>query len=464
MARRRRSTAYSLVLNEWSSPLLFVFAASGAAIGLKNVWQFPFLLRQYGGSAFLVVYVLCLFLIALPLLIAEVMLGRGGRQSPVNSMRALAERMRRRPLWGSIGWIGMCAGLLILSYLSVIAGWIMAYTVRMAAGALAGLTADGLKSVFAAFVSDPEKQLLWHSLFIGLTMAALVRGVRDSLEPVVRYAVPALLVLLGCSLIYAVAVGDLAKASSELLHPDFTRLTQFGILAALAHAFFSLGLGTGGMLIYGAYLPSGTSIPRLACVVAGIDTLAGIVAGLAVLSVLLAGGLTPVSRSELVFQALPLAYDQLPWGRFMGTLFFVTLALAAWLSAIALMEPWIAWFEETWAISRPIATLICGAGAWLLGIVSVLSFSYWSFTFRFFDALKTLGAFDVLQILTSGVLLPASGILIALYAGWLLKPDWLHRTLEIRSPCAHEVWLWSVRLITPALILVVSLYADRLFL
>ncbi len=449
--------------SEWSAPWVFVLAASGAAIGLKNVWQFPFLVGEYGGSAFLIVYVLCLLLVGVPLLITEIMLGRLGRQSPVNALATIARRMHRDRHWGYLGWLGMGAGLLILSYLSVIAGWLLAYSVRMATGVLEGLTADGLRSVFVLLVSDPEKQLLWHSLFMLATMATVARGVKHGLEPAAKYAVPTLFALLAGALVYAAFSGDLLAAAATLLHPDFTRLTRLGMLAALGHAFFSLGLGAGAMLIYGAYLKGAASIPRLALVVGGIDVSVGMIAGLAVTALLLVGGLGPVSHSELVFQALPTVWDQLPAGRLMGTLFFVALLLAAWLSAIALLEPWVAWVGETWECSRLYAAVVCGTAAWALGIVTILSFNYWSFSFRFGDALKTLGTFDLLQILSSGVLLPASGVALALYTGWLIKVDRLRDNFDAPSPCAFEAWLWAVRVVTPALILFVALHAERLF-
>lgn len=463
-ASRKKQTRRETIVSEWSGSWVFVLAASGAAIGLKNVWQFPFLVSEYGGSAFLVVYVFCLLLFALPLLIAELMLGRLGRQSPVNSIGTLAVRAGRSRRWRHLGWIGMCAGFLVLSYLSVVGGWLLAYMVRMATGTLEGMTAEALRNIFVALVSDPEKQLLWHSLFMLATTMAVARGLRQGLEPAAKYAVPTLFIMLICVLIYAAGVGDLPGAATALLYPDFTRLTRFGILTALAHAFFSLGVGTGAMLMYAAYLKRSAGVPRLALAVGAIDVAAGLVAGLAVLALLLGSGLAPVSHSELLFQALPLAFDRLPVGRAMGVLFFAGLLLAAWLSAIALLEPWVAWLSETWERSRLYAAVSCGIIAWTLGIVTVLSFNYWNFSFRFADTLKTLGTFDLLQVFSSGLLLPASGVAIALFTGWLLKSETLRDAFDTPSPCPFEVWLGLVRVIVPALILLVALQAHRLFL
>ncbi|MFQ6021265.1 MAG: sodium-dependent transporter [Acidiferrobacterales bacterium] len=464
MARTRKRGAERVTHPQWSSSWIFVLAASGAAIGLKNIWQFPFLIDTYGGGAFIVVYALCVLLVGVPLFTAEALLGRCGRKSPVNSLRLLAERSGRARHWGLLGWIGVTAGFLILSSLSVLAGWIIAYAVRAATGVLAGLTADGVDSLFRTFVNDPEKQLFWHSLFMLMTVAVVARGVKAGLEPFIKYAVPALFALLIVLLIYAAGAGEFGQAAMRLLHPDFTRVTRMGVIAALGYAFFSLSLGVGAMLTYGAYLPDKASIPKLSLAVVAIDTLAGIVGGLVVIAIVLSGSGEPASRPELLFETLPVTLDQLPWGRVMCTLLFVALLLAAWLSAIALIEPLVAWMVESVRVSRLSATIICGVGAWFLGIVTVLSFNYWRFSFKFFGTLKTLGSFDFLQILTSGFLLPLSGILIALFAGWVLQPELTRAGFNARSPCTYDVWLWSVRVVTPALMLIVLFNVHSLFL
>lgn len=460
MAKSRTKAKQAADYGQWSSPWVFVLAASGAAIGLNNIWHFPFLVGEYGGGAFIIVYLFCVLLIGMPLLIAEVMLGHCARRSPVNSIRLLAEQSKHHRHWGLVGAIGMIAGFLILSYLSVIAGWIMAYAVRFALGMLDGLTADGVHSLFTAFISDPEKQLLWHSLFMVMTIFVAARGVKAGLEPVVKYAAPLFLALMVILLIYVMVTGEFAQAYARLLHPDFTKLTRVGILAALAHAFFSLGLGIGAMLIYGAYLQDKASVPKLSLAAAGIDTLVAIVGGLVVLSVLLAVNIEPVWRAELVFQALPVSFDQLPLGRLMGTLFFASIVLTAWLSGFALIEPLIAWLGETWKIPRLKAAIGCGIGAWSLGIVTVLSFNYW----ESLEVVKNLGPFDLLQITTSAVLLPVSGILVAFVTGWILRSELTRAAFDVRSPCAYDVWLWSVRVITPVLIFIVFLNASDLFL
>lgn len=460
---KRAQTVGKAMDERWSSSPIFVLAAGGAAIGFNNFWQFPQLVALYGGGAFLIVYLLCVLILGVPLLMAELVIGRGGRAAPAGALRRLAGRAGAPPHWVLVGGMATLGAFLILSYLSVIAGWVIAYALRAAFGASSGLTADGMHGLFSALVKDPEKQLFWHTLFISMTMIAAGRGVRHGLEAVARYAVPLLCALLLMLLAYAATTDTFVRATERLLMPDFTKLSGVGVLAAMSHAFFSLGLGAGVMLMYGAYLDDKASIPRLSFLVVGVDTLVGLVACLIVFSVVNAGGQELTAGPTLVFQSLPLAFDHLPFGRIFATLFFALLAIVAWVSAIALAEPMLAWLEQTFAMSRWRAALLCGAGAWLLGLISILSFSDWAFSFKIFGTVKKLGFFDVLQILTAQVLLPLSGILVALFAGWVLKPDVTRAALALRSPCAYDAWLWSVRLAIPLLLAMVLLNLPGLF-
>lgn len=451
------------VHERWSSPGIFVLAAGGAAIGFNNFWQFPQLAAQYGGGAFLIVYLLCVLIIGLPLLTAEFAMGRSGRASPVGAFRLLARRVRADPLWKVVGGMGVISVFLILSYLSVIAGWVIAYTLRMAFGVFAGLTADGMNAQFAQMVKDPEKQLFWHALFMTMTMIVAGRGVRHGLEAVVRYAMPLLLVLLLALTVYAATTDAFAHAASVLFLPDFGRLTGTGVIAAMSHAFFSLGLGAGAMLMYGAYLGADARVPRLSFYVAGVDTLTSLVISLVIFSVLFAGGVELSSGPSLVFQSLPLAFDHVPLGRVFSTAFFALLVIAAWISAIALAEPVMVWLSERFAMSLRRSAMLCGISAWALGVVTILSFHDWAFSFRLFGVVKKLGFFDVMQVLTAQFLLPLSGILIALFAGWVLKPEMTREALHLRPSWLYPAWLWLMRLVIPALLLVVLFNLPDLF-
>ena len=447
----------------WSTPAVFVLASVGYVIGLNNIWQFPSHAAQYGGGAFVFFYVLFMGLLGLPLMMAQVMLGRLVRMSPVNTVVTLVKRHRLSRRWFGLGWLAVLSGFLVLSYLSVIAGWMVAYVVRALSGSLYGLTSDGAGAVFSSLVRDPEKQLFWHSLFIIMTMLAVARGVRHGLEPVVRYAVPLMLGLTVVLMIYSSSVGALIQAAKALLVPDFNRLTGDGILTALGDSFFSLGLGTGVMMMYGAYLPAHASVARVSAVVVAVDVLVGIVAGFVVLPLLFDTGSDLVSGAELVFQVVAVAFDPLPLGGMARLLFFILLALVAWLSAIALIEPMVAWLVESREIGRTRAVLYCGAMLWLLGLMMILSFNYWKFSFSVLGQAKSLGLLDILVILTSNIMLPITAILSSLFAGWALSSVLTQEAMALRSPCTYDIWLWSVRVVVPLCLLLV-LFNMRLFL
>lgn len=451
------------VHERWSSPGIFVLAAGGAAIGFNNFWQFPHLAAQYGGGAFLIVYLLSVLLIGLPLLMAEFALGRSGRASPIGVFRFMTQRARANSLWRLVGWMGVISVFLILSYLSVIAGWVIAYMLRAAFGVYVGLTADGMNAQFAQMVKDPEKQLFWHSLFMTMTMLAAGHGVRRGLEAVVRYAVPLLLGVLLALAAYVATTDAFAQAATVFFLPDFSKLTGMGVLTAMSHAFFSLGLGAGAMLMYGAYLSAEARIPRLSFYVAGVDTLTSMVVSLVVFSILFAGNVELSSGPSLVFQSLPLAFDHIPHGRVLIVVFFALLLIAALTSAIALAEPIMVWLSEQFGMSLRRSAILCGISAWSLGVVTILSFHDWAFSFKLFGITKKLGFFDVMQVVTAHVLLPVSGILIALYAGWVLKPDMMREALHLRAGWVHSTWLWLLRLVIPVLLLIVLFNLPELF-
>lgn len=450
-------------VDRWPNALAFVLAASGAAIGFNNIWQFPELAAQYGGGAFVLVYIVFVALFGVPLLIAEMLLGRTARAAPIPALRMLSPNRRRAGQWSIAGWAAVAACFVVFSYLSVIAGWMLAYVVRAAAGVFAGQTADGMASLFTALVRDPEKQLFWHLGFVGVCTLVVARGLRRGLEPVTRVAVPlafvALLVLVG----YAMSLDTFGSAVLHFLEPDFAKLSFMGLLVAAGQVFFSLGLGFGMMLAYGAYLREDVSIPRAALTVAGLDTLTAVVAACVVFAVLFAGSVEPASGPGLVFQALPLAFDHLPYGRWFTILFFLLLSLIALLRALALLETVTRWFAERFQMDRVRAAAAVAAAAWALGLVSVLSFNYWAFPFSVFGIEKKLGVFDILQMLTTQVLLPVGALLLALFTGWALRTETTREALALRSPCAYDAWIWSLRLLVPLVMLLLLVYLPKLY-
>ncbi len=442
---------------------MFVLASAGFVIGLKNIWQFPHHLALYGGSAFLAAYLVFLLLLGVPLLMSLLMLGRLGRAAPPRSLGSIAHRSHAHRLWRWLGVAAVLGGFLVFSYYNVVAGWILAYAARAVGGALGGLTEEGASSIFTSLIRDPEKQLFWHSIFLIATLMPVAIGLRAGIERVIRYGVPAMLLLFLMLVGYAAASGSFQLGLEYFLRIDFTQLGNDGLLVAMGDAFFSLGLGVATFMMYGAYLPGREPLLRIALLVVSIDLAAGILAGFAIFPVLFAGGGLSAAGPGLVFQALTVAFDPLPFGAFMRVVLFLLLALIAWLSTIALVEPAVAWLVEARHMTRTRAALWIGGAAWLIGVIGILSLHYWAFSFSVLGVTRSLGLFDVLVLLTSFLLLPVTGLLLSIFSGWVVSPETSREALAIDSPCVHDIWLWLNRLVIP-LMLVFLLLGVRLFL
>ena len=452
MTERRRS-----IHGEWSSRWVFVLAAVGSAVGLGNIWKFPYITGENGGGAFVLVYLLCIVCIGVPIMMAEILIGRRGRQSPMNTMQTLAKEAGHSPYWRYLGWSGVLAGFLILSYYSVIAGWSLAYVVRSALGNFSGATADEVGSIFTSFLASPETLLAWHTIFMVMTMVVVARGVRGGLERAVRYLMPALLVLLLILVGYAMNTGAFGQGVSFLFNPDFSELSRDGVLVAMGHAFFTLSLGMGAIMIYGSYVPEKASIAKTTFIIAGADTAVALLAGLAIFPVVFANNLEPGSGPGLLFVTLPIAFGNMPGGLIVGTLFFLMVVFAAWSSAISLIEPAITWLVENRGMNRLMASLWAGIATWLLGILTVLSFNWWSFSFTFAGKEKTDGMFDILDILTANFMLPLGGLFVALFAGWIMSGKATREELQLGDTMGYRLWRFLARYVAPLGIMIVFL-------
>ena len=448
----------SSIHGEWSTRLAFILAATGSAVGLGNIWKFPYITGQYGGGAFVLVYLLCIALIGLPVMMAEIMIGRRGRQSPINTMTALAAENGRSTAWGLLGWMGVVAGFLILSYYSVIAGWALAYIFRAAGGLFVGMTGETADAAFVGLVSDPERLLAWHTIFMVMTAIVVARGVRSGLEQAVRYMMPGLFAILMLLVGYALAQGDFAAGARFLFAPDFSKLSGTAVLVAMGHSFFTLSLGMGAIMVYGSYLNERTSIAKTSMIIVVMDTVVALLAGLAIFPIVFANGLEPAAGPGLVFKTLPIAFGAMPGGAFFGTLFFVLLVLAAWTSAISLVEPAVAWLVENRGMTRNHATVWVALGSWVLGIGTVLSFNHGSDLTLFG---KTF--FDLMDFLTSNVMLPLGGLCIALFAGWAMARTAVFDELQVAKVELRDAWYFVIRYIAPAAIFIVLLNAVGVF-
>jgi len=433
--------------------MAFILAVTGSAVGLGNIWKFPYIAGQNGGGAFVLVYLGCVFLIGMPVMMSEILIGRRGRRNPVATMELLGREEGSSARWRWVGSMGVVAGILILSYYSVIAGWTLAYIFKSVTGTFVGASAEAVAAELGGFVGDWRAIGLCHTLFMGLTVFVVARGVERGLEQAVRFMVPALLVLMLVLLAYAMNSGYFGQGVSFMFTPDFDRLTWGGVLAALGQAFFTLSIGMGAVMAYGAYLPEETSITGASAAVVTADTLIAILAGLVIFPLVFANGLTPGDGPGLVFNTLPLAFGQMKGGLFFSTIFFVLLSFAAWTSAIGLMEPAVAWIVERFNKTRAQASVMVGLLIWFVGLGSVLSFNVLADVKVFAGTI-----FDNVDYLTSNIMLPLGGLLITLFAGWVMCQNSTSEELG-GTGVLYRAWRILARFIAPIGILLVLINA-----
>jgi NSS family neurotransmitter:Na+ symporter len=442
---------------EWSSRWAFILATSGSAIGLGNLWKFPYITGVNGGGAFVLVYLACIVMIGLPIMIAEVMLGRRARQSPINAMRTLTSALGANKAWRLLGWGGVIAGFLILSYYSVIGGWAVGYIVNALEGEFEGAGAEQVRALFGDMIGNPWHLLVLHTVFMIMTVGVVARGVREGLERAVMVMMPLLFLLVIVLVVYAMTSGAFMQGVRFMFEPDFSALSATSVLVAMGHAFFTLSLGMGAVMVYGSYMPRRSSIMGAAGTIVALDTIVSLLAGLMIFPLVFASGLEPNAGPGLMFQTLPLAFGQMPGGLVFGTLFFVLLTFAAWTSAISLVEPVVAWLVENRGLSRGAAAGICGALAWVLGLGTVLSFNEWA-GHQLFD--RTF--FELIDFLTSNIMLPLGGMFIALFAGWVLPRGISSGELD-GDDRIYRAWRILVRYVSPTAVFLVFLHLLGVF-
>ena len=443
----------------WSSRLAFILAATGSAVGLGNIWKFPYVTGENGGGAFVLVYLLCIAIIGIPILMAEVFIGRNGRHNPITSMRLVAERNLKSPAWRVSAIVGMIAAFVILSFYSVIGGWSASYIGHAAMGDFTGGTAESIGELFGGLLASPGQLLIWHTIFMALVVLVVSRGLKGGLEKAATILMPALFVLLLSAVGYATTTGHFSDAVSFLFTPDFSALTINGVLIALGHAFFTLSLGMAIMMAYGSYLGRDISIARTAISVAVMDTVVALLAGLAIFPVVFANGLEAGAGPGLIFQTLPLAFGNMPMGGLFGTLFFVLLLFAAWTSGISLLEPVVEWVEEKTSLARTGSAILVGVLCWLLGIASILSLNVWADVapLGMFERFEGKTIFDLLDFFTANIMLPLSGLLTALFVGWFVAKESLKLDLGLDG-AGFQLWFGLIRFVTPVAVLIVFAY------
>jgi len=425
-------------------------AAIGAAVGLGNIWKFPYTAGVSGGGAFVLVYALAVLTIAIPIVMAELLIGRRARRSPVNSFRRLARETGASTAWQLAGWLGVVAAFLILSFYSVIAGWAMAYVPKLASGVFTGANAALSSAEFSALLASPGQLILWHTLFMGLTVFIIARGVQNGIESAVKFLMPTLFVMLLLMVMYAAVAGDFEQGLRFMFAIDFSKVSAGVVLSAVGQAFFSVSVAMGLLITYGAYLPETVHIPRASVIIAFADTLVAVLAGLAIFPLVFINHLDPAEGPGLIFVTLPIAFGNMPAGSLFGTLFFVLLVFAALTSSIALLEPAVSWAEERRNIKRSVSATVTGILAWATGLFTVLSFNVLDdFKPLPFGPLAGRTLFDLLDYFTSNLMLPIGGILIALFSGWALGSEFTRKELGLKDGPVFKAWQFLVRFVVP---------------
>ena len=428
-----------------------MLAAVGAAVGLGNIWRFPYIAGQNGGGAFVLVYVGFVLLLGIPIIAGELAMGRRGQQSPVVSMSNLAHEAGRSQNWQVIGWLSILIPLFGLTYYSVVAGWAIDYVFQSGLGSFRGFDGQSSGAFFNDLLGSPLRMFFWHTIYIGLTIFVVAKGVRKGLERSVKIMMPALFVILLFMVGYAVFNADFGAGLGFMFTPDFSKLTIPIVLMALGQSLFSLAVGVGAMMTYGAYLPKNVSLPFAAAVIGVVDTLVAIFAGLAIFPLVLGYGLDPGEGPGLIFVTLPVAFGQMPGGAVIGCLFFVLLTFAALTSSIGMLEPVVSWLEEHRGFKRPVMAVSAGFLAWLVGLSISLSFNLWSDIrplgiFQFF-ANKTI--FDCMDFFVANIALPLNAFLIAVFAGWIMSRSSTLEELGLGDGAMYRYWRFILRYVAP---------------
>ncbi len=460
---------------QWSSKLLFIFAATGSAVGLGNIWKFPWMTAESGGGAFVLIYVASVLFLALPIMCAEILIGKRGKQNPVNSLRTLSSeasyyyqkessillnrttKVKKQfdnndifSNWELVGWMGILAGILILSFYSVIAGWTLSYIIKSISGSFYLITAAGASAKFESFIADPEKLVLWHTIFMILTCYIVSKGIKSGIEKAIKFLIPGLFIILIGLAFYASTLAGFSDAMNYFFIANFDKVNSSVILSAMSMAFFSLSIGMGSLMIYGSYLSDDTSVFQVSTAVAISDTLVAILAGIIIFPIVFTYNLDPSTAGPgLIFQTLPIAFGAMNYGTFISTSFFILLFFAAITSSISLIEPAITFVVERFSISRLYATNILGVLTWAVGIFTVLSFNYLS-SFTIFG----MTIFDNIDYLTSKIMLPLGGLLMALFVGYVMKKSIVIDELKGNASLIY-IWFGIIKILSPVLLIII---------
>lgn len=434
-------------------------ATLGSAVGLGNIWKVPYLTGANGGAGFLLVYVLATLLIGLPVMIAEITLGRYAKANPITALQALAPK--RQPWW-LVGAAGMLAAFLILSFYSEVVAWVFAYVVKAMRGSILSSDRHVTEAAFGALISDPLQSLLWQWGVLAFIGGILVMGVTKGIEALTKKLMPLLFLLLLLLCAVSLSLDKASEGLAFLFNPDFSKITASVVLTAMGLAFFKLSIGMGTMMTYGSYFRDDQHIPLTTFQVMSADLCVSMLAGIAIFPAVFTFGFAPAAGPALVFITIPAVFSQIPMGQFLMVAFFILAAVAATGAMLSLMEVPVVIFHERLGFSRPKATLLTIFLMTLLGSSCALSNSTLA-DFKLFG----MTMFDLFDFVSSNIVLPAGGIFIALFVGWVWGLDKFRSALVNHSPGHNEkltrAIFFLLRYVSPLLILVVMLKGLKLF-
>jgi NSS family neurotransmitter:Na+ symporter len=455
----------------WRSRSAFVIVAAGATLSLNDFLTFPVLAGQNGGGAFLLLYLLFLFVLGLPLLMVELMMGRLTRSDPAACLRTLSEQYKASVYWKLAGLGSMFAAFLIVSTFSVIAGWSLAYAVRSVFGVFDGVTLESAKLLFEELTIDSERMSLWHTLFVIVLVGICAQPIKQGLERIMLILVPIMMLLLVIGLILAMTSSGFTSSIRYILYTDFSAIDSNTPILALQRAFYTLALGIGVMIAYGRYLPNGVSIGYSAALVITVDLLFSIFTGLSINALMLSAGHQPGVDSQFAFRIMPVILDQFSSGGMFSALFFLLMTIAALTTSIALLEAPITYFQRKCQVSRLKASVMLGLGIWLFGLGVVLAHSVWNgdgFTIALFfgdQAIRLInnaGFNDVLIFVSSHLIQPFVALFMCLFVAWKIPREISHKELALSKHYSYEIWNYLIRYIVPVLLLIVILAAFGL--
>ena len=419
----------------WIGKWTFVLAATGSAVGLGNIWGFPYKAGTEGGGAFVLIYLLCIVLIGLPIMLSEILIGRRSGNSPINSMKKSAIDSDVSSAWQGVGWIAISAGILILSFYSVIAGICLKYIFVSA-------SSNDLDTAgqFLSIVNSPKELMLWHTIFMGLTMFIVSAGVKKGIGRMVKILMPMLGLLLIFMVVYGIINGAFKEALSFLFKPDFTKITSDTFLVAMGQAFFSLSLGMGSIMAYGAYMSKDQNIASTSVSVGALDTLVAIMAGLAVFPIIFAiQGLEASGGPGLVFISLQTAFNTMDFGNIIGPIFFILLSVAALSSSISILEPGVAYLAEEGYLSRTKSAIIISITCWVIGIGTAFGFDQ--------DGNNLFQA--NVELISVNIMQPLGGMLIAIFIGWFMKESLIKDELGNINQAIYKIWRIFIKFVAP---------------